>query len=113
MNSQTGCKCNLSQRLNGDGCDICQGQGASEAQTTAVHIDVLLLARATCSVCGNWLELKRTLQEEQLRTGNTTQTAAFCADFMRKELESKKQRLLWDDKMCGSCRVEAAEKAEG
>jgi hypothetical protein len=74
------------------------------SQTTDTKIEVYIYATSRCPVCGKRVEIKRTMHEEALVTGNTTQMASYHAKEMRAMVQSEIIQRGWTGEMCGGCR---------
>lgn len=85
---------------------------AKAPQTTEPRVTVLLEVEIECPKCGKRMQRREKLNEEALRTGNTTQRAEYWAAQMKQELENQKRRALWDGEKCGACLVETIEATQ-
>lgn len=81
-------------------------------KTTAIEVTVLVTVEASCPRCHDRITVKDLFDEESLRTGNTTQRASYGVELIRARVEAAKVAQLWNESMCGACRIRAARKGE-
>lgn len=72
--------------------------------STDVRVVVSVSVGCACPKCGRSLEEKLCLDEESLRTGNTTQRAAYAVELAKARIVAAKGARGWLDDRCGRCR---------